>query len=72
MTETTMPTNEQIHEYATNFKSLSFDAATNEYFTIWGQYANPDLVGKRKVVTREQLVKQMQGFSRDMAIYSCD
>jgi hypothetical protein len=71
MTDTTYTT-AQIHEYATTFKMLSYDASTDEYFSIYGQYAPANLIGTRRIVSRDELVRCMERFSRDVSQYGCE
>lgn len=67
-----LPTIAQIHEYATTFKMLSYDESKDEYFSIYGQYAPTNLIGTRRIVSREELVRCMERFSRECAQYGCE
>lgn len=38
---------------------LQFDESTNEFFSIYGQFAAPELVGTRRIVAVDVIVAQM-------------
>jgi hypothetical protein len=73
-TTTTMSayTTDQIHYHATMIMRLQHDASTGEYFSIYGQYANPDLVGTRRIVSVGDVIKGIERMSRDCSQYGCD
>jgi len=62
----------QIHDHAITMMGLEHDSATGEYFSIWGQYAQPELVGTRKITTIEEIKKDMNFMDRQIAIYGCE
>ena len=78
MTDTTIAptmslyTTGQIHYHATMIMRLQHDASTGEYFSIYGQYAKPELVGTRRVVSVADVIKGIERMSRDCAQYGCD
>lgn len=58
-------TKEKIHTFAKQMLGLQYDEKTNEFFTIYGQYAAPELVGTRRVVTEETILKEFDNCSRN-------
>lgn len=68
----TQYTDEEIAKYNKSFGRYEYDAEKDEYFSTWGQYAAPELVGTRRVISKESIVASMRRLERDMQIYSCD
>lgn len=72
MSNTTTLTPEQLHYHATMMMCLGYDKDTNEYYNTYGIYAAPELRGKRKVYSVEDIIKNYDNMLRSFAIYGCD
>jgi hypothetical protein len=53
-------TKEQIANFATQMLGLSHDEEAKEFFSIYGQYAQPELVGTRRIVSEQTILAQME------------
>ena len=58
-------TKEQIATFAKKMLGLEHDEKTNEFYSVYGQYAKPELVGTRRVVSEETILKQLDNCSRN-------
>jgi len=59
-TTTTMNiSKENIASFATQMLGLKYDEQTNEFYSVCGQYAKTELVGTRRVVSQETILKNM-------------
>lgn len=51
--------------FATQMLGLQFDESTNEFFSIYGQFAAPELIGTRRVVSIDTILEQMDDCMRN-------
>lgn len=56
---------ENTISFAKSYLGLEFDNSTQEFFCTWGQYALPELVGKRKITSLEEVEKKMDDCTRN-------
>jgi hypothetical protein len=52
-------------DFAHQYLRLQYDEQTNEFYSIYGQYAKPELVGTRHVVSEKEVLKKLDDCARN-------
>jgi hypothetical protein len=52
-------------EFATKMLGLQYDEQTNEFYSIYGEYAKPEFVGTRRIVSEEKILTEMDRCLRE-------
>jgi hypothetical protein len=52
-------------DFADQYLRLQYDEQANEFYSIYGQYAKPELVGTRCVVSEKEVLKKLDDCARN-------